>query len=138
MNFPHVAPWLLSEGPLHRAGAIVGVVQSSGEERRMSPGDERSPAKTMSLRETPPPEVSEVEANMRWMRDREQLKMLYQRYAFGVDTRNFEIVRSVFQRVSPVPLSSATTYCTSRPSMWKISRSSWMIGDDPGPVAWSH
>ena len=23
---------------------------------------------------------------MRWMRDREQLKMLYQRYAFGVDT----------------------------------------------------
>ena len=33
---------------------------------------------------------------MRWLRDREQLKMLYQRYAFGVDSRNFEIVRSVF------------------------------------------
>ncbi len=51
---------------------------------------------TMSLRETPAPDPSDVEANMRWMRDREQLKMLYQRYAFGVDSGRFDIVRSVF------------------------------------------
>ena len=50
----------------------------------------------MSLRETPAPDASDVEANLRWLRDREQLEMLYQRYAYGVDTRDFEIVRSVF------------------------------------------
>ena len=50
----------------------------------------------MSLRETPAPDVSDVEGNLRWLRDREQLKMLYQRYAYGVDTGDFEIVRSVF------------------------------------------
>ena len=50
----------------------------------------------MSLRETPAPDVSDVEANMRWLRDREQLRMLYQRYAYGVDPRDFELVRSVF------------------------------------------
>ena len=42
----------------------------------------------MSLRDTPAPDVSDVEANLRWLRDREQLKMLYQRYAYGVDTGN--------------------------------------------------
>ena len=40
----------------------------------------------MSLRESPAPDVSDVAANMRWLRDREQLRMLYQRYAYGVDT----------------------------------------------------
>jgi len=50
----------------------------------------------MSLRETPAPDVSDVEGNLRWLRDREQLKMLYQRYAYGVDTGDFAIVRSVF------------------------------------------
>ena len=67
----------------------------------MPRGEERdrggvSEGEVVALRETPAPDPSEVEANMRWMRDREQLKMLYQRYAFGVDTGDFEIVRSVF------------------------------------------
>ena len=50
----------------------------------------------MPYRETPAPDASDIDANMRWLRDREQLKMLYQRYAYGVDTGDFEIVRSVF------------------------------------------
>lgn len=50
----------------------------------------------MPLRETPAPDAVDIDANMRWLRDREQLKMLYQRYAYGVDTGDFEIVRSVF------------------------------------------
>lgn len=48
------------------------------------------------LRESVAPEALDLEANVRWLRDREELKMLYQRYAFGIDTRDFEIVRSVF------------------------------------------
>ena len=50
----------------------------------------------MTVRETPPPDASNLEANVRWLRDREQLRMLYQRYAFGVDSGNFDLVRSVF------------------------------------------
>jgi len=50
----------------------------------------------MSLRHTPAPDPSDLEANVRWLRDREQLRALYQRYAYGVDTRDFDIVRSVF------------------------------------------
>jgi len=50
----------------------------------------------MSLSETLAPDPSDLEANVRWLRDREQVKMLYQRYAFGVDSIDFEIVRSCF------------------------------------------
>jgi hypothetical protein len=50
----------------------------------------------MTLRESPAPDPSDIAANMRWLRDREELKMLYQRYAYGIDTGDFEIVRSVF------------------------------------------
>jgi hypothetical protein len=50
----------------------------------------------MSLEETLAPPAEDIEANVQWLRDREQLKMLYQRYAYGVDTGNFDIVRSVF------------------------------------------
>ena len=50
----------------------------------------------MSLRETLAPDASDLEANVRWLRDREQLAMLYQRYAYGVDTKDFDTVRSVF------------------------------------------
>jgi hypothetical protein len=48
------------------------------------------------LQETLPPDRSDHEANVRWLRDREELKMLYQRYAYGIDTKNFDVVRSVF------------------------------------------
>jgi hypothetical protein len=47
----------------------------------------------MELRETLPPISEDSDANMRWMRDR---GMLYQRYAFGVDSINMDILRSVF------------------------------------------
>lgn len=50
----------------------------------------------MPLRESPPPDAADHESNVRWLRDREQLRMLYQRYAYGVDTGDFEVVRSVF------------------------------------------
>ncbi|MGE4652306.1 MAG: nuclear transport factor 2 family protein [Myxococcota bacterium] len=66
----------------------------SAQERES--GGAAGEADASRLRETLAPDVADVAANMRWLRDREQLKMLYQRYAFGVDSRNFEIVRSVF------------------------------------------
>jgi hypothetical protein len=50
----------------------------------------------MPLPESPPPDASDLAANVRWLRDREQLRMLYQRYAYGVDTGDFALVRSVF------------------------------------------
>ena len=43
------------------------------------------------------------------------------------------IERSIFQRVAPVCLSRAMTYCTSMPSMGKINRSRKSMGDEPGP-----
>jgi hypothetical protein len=64
--------------------------QQTRDERKK---DERA---AMSLRETPAPDPSDLEANVRWLRDRAQLEALYQRYAYGIDTRDFELVRSVF------------------------------------------
>ena len=52
--------------------------------------------RVMQLRETPPPDRSDLEANVRWLRDREQIKNLYRRYSFGVDSIDFDLVRSVF------------------------------------------
>jgi hypothetical protein len=50
----------------------------------------------MRFRETPPPAASDVDANVKWLRDRAQVEHLYRRYAFGVDSLDMELVRSVF------------------------------------------
>lgn len=50
----------------------------------------------MNFRESPAPPVDDIEATVRWLRDREVIKNLYKRYAFGVDSIDFELVRSVF------------------------------------------
>ena len=42
----------------------------------------------------PPSDAPDVVA--RWLRDRECVKQLMQRYSYGVDTRDFAVVRSVF------------------------------------------
>ncbi len=52
--------------------------------------------RAMKYRESAPPEASDLAANLRWLRDREQIKDLYRRYAFGVDSLDFALVRSVF------------------------------------------
>jgi hypothetical protein len=63
---------------------------------RARDGREKGKPDATSLRESPAPDPSDLEANVRWLRDREQLKALYQRYAYGIDTRDFTLVRSVF------------------------------------------
>jgi len=50
----------------------------------------------MRLRESAPPPASDPAATLRWLRDRELIKHLYRRYAYGVDSIDFELVRSVF------------------------------------------
>jgi len=50
----------------------------------------------MHLRESAPPPAADTDATIRWLRDRELIKNLYRRYAFGVDSINFDLVRSVF------------------------------------------
>jgi ketosteroid isomerase-like protein len=50
----------------------------------------------MKYRETPLPPADDLAANVRWLRDREIVKNLYRRYAYGVDSIDFELVRSVF------------------------------------------
>ena len=50
----------------------------------------------MNFRESAPPDPSDLEATVRWLRDRELIKNLYRRYAFGVDSIDFDLVRSVF------------------------------------------
>ncbi len=57
---------------------------------------QKSSRSVMRLRETDAPDPEDFEANVRWLRDREQIKNLYGRYAFGVDSRDFDLVRSVF------------------------------------------
>jgi hypothetical protein len=52
--------------------------------------------RTMRLRESPPPPATDTAATVRWLRDRELIKDLYRRYAYGVDSIDFDIVRSVF------------------------------------------
>jgi hypothetical protein len=50
----------------------------------------------MRFRGTPPPDRSDLAANVAWLRDRELIKDLYARYAYGVDSVDLELVRSVF------------------------------------------
>lgn len=50
----------------------------------------------MKYRETPLPAASDVEGTVRWLRDREIIKNLYRRYAYGVDSIDFALVRSIF------------------------------------------
>jgi SnoaL-like domain len=50
----------------------------------------------VSMPEPKIPDADDLEANVRWLRDLELIRALPQRYAFGVDTSDFEIVRSVF------------------------------------------
>ena len=50
----------------------------------------------MSFRATPPPPASDVAASIGWLRDRELIKDLYSRYAYGVDSVDMDLVRSVF------------------------------------------
>ena len=52
--------------------------------------------RVMRFRDSPPPPADDHEATVRWLRDRELIKNLYRRYAFGVDSINFELVRTVF------------------------------------------
>ena len=50
----------------------------------------------MRFRESPPP-ASDLESTVRSLRDRELIKNRYRHYAFGVDSIDFELVRSVFR-----------------------------------------
>ena len=50
----------------------------------------------MALSEPSIPDPADLEATVRWLRDVELIKQLAQRYAYGVDTMDFELVRSVF------------------------------------------
>jgi hypothetical protein len=76
---------------------VVVTLTTLGEESSMSSKTARNAKReAMHFRETAPPPASDLEANVRWLRDREQLKHLYRRYAFGVDSVDMELVRSVF------------------------------------------
>ena len=50
----------------------------------------------MKFRECPPPPLVDHAATVRWLRDREVIKNLYRRYAYGVDSIDFDLVRTVF------------------------------------------
>ena len=50
----------------------------------------------MHFRNSPPPPESDLERTVLWLRDRELVKDLYARYAYGVDSVDMDLVRSVF------------------------------------------
>jgi hypothetical protein len=52
--------------------------------------------RAMEFRGSPPPDAADTEATVRWLRDRELIKDLYARYAYGIDSADMELVRSVF------------------------------------------
>jgi hypothetical protein len=47
----------------------------------------------MHLRESAPPASSDTPATIAWLRDREVIRNLYGRYAYGIDSIDFEVVR---------------------------------------------
>ncbi len=62
----------------------------------MSQDNRNEKRRIMRFRECAPPPADDMEATVRWLRDRELIKNLYRRYAYGVDSINFELVRSLF------------------------------------------
>jgi hypothetical protein len=61
------------------------------------PTPERNPARAaMAHRASAPPTSDDPMVMVRWLRDRTLLEDLYSRYAYGVDSVDMELVRSVF------------------------------------------
>lgn len=56
----------------------------------------------MQFRSSPPPPADDLAATVAWLRDRTLIGDLYNRYAFGVDSADMELVRSVFHPDSTV------------------------------------
>ena len=52
--------------------------------------------RAMEFRASSPPDAADTEATVRWLRDRALIKDLYARYAYGIDSADMELVRSVF------------------------------------------
>jgi hypothetical protein len=52
--------------------------------------------RAMQFRGSPAPDATDMAATVRWLRDRELIKDLYARYAYGIDSADMELVRSVF------------------------------------------
>lgn len=50
----------------------------------------------MRHRASPPPPRDDATATLAWLRDREVIKDVYSRYAYGVDSLDVDLVRSVF------------------------------------------
>ncbi len=58
---------------------------------------ERDPLRAaMAHRASTPPSTDDPEVLLRWLRDRAVLEDLYSRYAYGVDSVDMDLVRSVF------------------------------------------
>lgn len=58
---------------------------------------ERNAVRTaMEHRSSPLPSIDDPGATLAWLRDREVITHLYDRYAYGVDSIDMELVRSVF------------------------------------------
>lgn len=51
---------------------------------------------TMDLRASAPPPADDLAGNVAWLRDRTLIADLYDRYAYGVDSLDMALVRSVF------------------------------------------
>ena len=62
----------------------------------MSEDPRNEKRRIMRFRECQPPPIDDLEANVRWLRDRELIKNLYRRYAYGVDSIDMDLVRTVF------------------------------------------
>jgi len=51
--------------------------------------------RAMQFRAGSPPDAADIEASVRWLRDRALIKDLYARYAYGIDSADMDLVRSV-------------------------------------------
>jgi ketosteroid isomerase-like protein len=62
----------------------------------MTTPDRNAVRTAMRFRSSPPPPKDDPVATLAWLRDREVIKDLYDRYAYGVDSMDLDLVRSVF------------------------------------------
>jgi hypothetical protein len=76
-------------GPATRGTANEGATDVDRPERNRTRA-------AMHLRGSGPPPADDLAATVAWLRDRETLKDVYARYAYGVDSLDEDILRTVF------------------------------------------
>jgi hypothetical protein len=89
-----LAPLLLCNA-LRRVMSDRARMTTRGQDE-MAKSERNQKRQAMEFRTSSPPPRSDVAATVAWLRDRTLIEDLYDRYAYGVDSVDMDLVRSVF------------------------------------------